>query len=581
MHRRLRLLGAAVVIAAVPTIAGGLSPVPEPALGRTTISSITVQEDEGYPIESETIVARCERCHEQDDAGRMTRISYERKTPEGWQTSLRRMVALNNLTISPDEAREVVRYLANEQGLAPEELEPGRFEVERRLIDHVYEADPETEWTCIQCHSMGRVITQRRTREEWELLLATHRGLYPLVDFQAFRRSGPAEEGENGAPTDRRHPMDRAVDHLSAAFPLDTPEWSAWKATMRPPRLAGTWALDGYEPGKGRLFGTVTISEGANPDEFETRSSYTYAETGETVSRTGSAIVYTGHQWRGRSNPGGADELREVMSVERGWDAMSGRWFSGAYDEHGPDITLRRLGSDAGDIRPRILGVHPPAVRRGAVTEVRVWGYAPLDESDFGPGVTVTPVGMEGMTGVPVWTLSLDVDNDAALGPRDLYAAEASLAKAIVVHDGVDRLEVTPATGMARVGGANFPKGYQVFDAIGWNDGPDGEPETGDDLRLGRVPVEWSLEEYAATYDDDDVRFVGSIDAAGVFTPNDDGPNPERRGNRNNVGDVWVTASFDRGADRPLRARAHLLVTVPLYMRFDPWQAAPPTRLVP
>ena len=33
---------------------------------------------------------------------------------------------------------------------------------------------------------MGRVITQRRTEEEWDLLLATHRALYPLVDNQAF-----------------------------------------------------------------------------------------------------------------------------------------------------------------------------------------------------------------------------------------------------------------------------------------------------------------------------------------------------------------------------------------------------------
>ena len=67
-----------------------------------------------------------------------------------------------------------------------------------------------------------------------------------------------------------------------------------------------------------------------------------------------------------------------------------------------------------------------------------------------------------------------------------------------------------------------------------------------------------------------------------MFTPADDGPNPARKGSRNNVGDVWVVAVYEAsGRARPLRARAHLLVTVPLYMRFDPWQDAPPTRLVP
>ena len=69
---------------------------------------------------------------------------------------------------------------------------------------------------------------------------------------------------------------------------------------------------------------------------------------------------------------------------------------------------------------------------------------------------------------------------------------------------------------------------------------------------------------------------MGTLDSNGFFTPNVDGPNPKRKGNGNNVGDVWVTAVFNRsgkdkdGKDlRPLRARAHLLVTVPLYMRWD------------
>jgi quinohemoprotein amine dehydrogenase len=47
-----------------------------------------------------------------------------------------------------------------------------------------------------------------------------------------------------------------------------------------------------------------------------------------------------------------------------------------------------------------------------------------------------------------------------------------------------------------------------------------------------------------------------------------DGPNPKRTGNRNNIGDVWVVAELadPTMAARPIRARAHLLVTVPLYM---------------
>ena len=69
---------------------------------------------------------------------------------------------------------------------------------------------------------------------------------------------------------------------------------------------------------------------------------------------------------------------------------------------------------------------------------------------------------------------------------------------------------------------------------------------------------------------------VGSLDAAsGLFTPALDGPNDQRSGSRNNVGDVWVVATVEpeagggAGAGKPLRARAHLLVTVPLYSRWD------------
>jgi quinohemoprotein amine dehydrogenase len=69
---------------------------------------------------------------------------------------------------------------------------------------------------------------------------------------------------------------------------------------------------------------------------------------------------------------------------------------------------------------------------------------------------------------------------------------------------------------------------------------------------------------------DEDLKYVGTIDAAtGVFTPNVEGPNPERRGHGNNVGDVWAVATYTpESTKRPLRARAHLLVTVPLYMRW-------------
>ena len=539
-----------------------------------TAAPTFAQEDEepaGYAITNQTVIESCQRCHTLDDEGRMTRISYLRKTPEGWQTSIRRMVSLHNVGLAPDAAREIVRYLSDRQGIAPEELRPALFEVERRLTDHDYEGDSGVEFTCIQCHSMGRVMTQRRTKDEWGLLIATHRALYPLVDRFQFRRSGPAptEPGPDGRPPDARHPMDKAIDHLSSVYPLESTQWSAWSATMRSPRLAGTWALSGYEPGKGPIYGTVTISQ--DPDDsgaFTTTASYVYAESGEKVEHSGQALVYTGYQWRGRSNPGTDSQLREVMFVERNQREMSGRWYTGAYDEIGPDVKLQRVGGEA-----IVSGVFPKAVARGESVEVRVFGGGLTAGSgaslDFGSGVTVVSVSGPSDGSLRV---SLTIAGDAQIGARDLFAFGSLLEGALIVHDGVDRIAVTPEAGMARVGGGNFPKGYQTYEAIGFDDGPDGESDTDDDLNLGRVDVSWTVEEYAATFGDDDVQFIGSMRQDGTFVPAIDGPNPERVGSRNNVGDAWVIATHRTADGEELRARAHLLVTVPLYMRWEPWQ---------
>jgi quinohemoprotein amine dehydrogenase len=134
----------------------------------------------------------------------------------------------------------------------------------------------------------------------------------------------------------------------------------------------------------------------------------------------------------------------------------------------------------------------------------------------------------------------------------------------------VDYIKVGPEWAMARLGGVTFPKGLARFEAIGFHNGRDGRANTGDDVEIGLVDATWNLEEYSAVLNDEDLKYVGTIDAAtGVFTPNVEGPNPERRGHGNNVGDVWAVATYTpESTKRPLRARAHLLVTVPLYMRW-------------
>src|SRR5260221_14416638 len=109
------------------------------------------------------------------------------------------------------------------------------------------------------------------------------------------------------------------------------------------------------------------------PDSFTTDTRYTCARTGETVSRTGKGLVYTGFQWRGRGAAAGgasADPWREVMTVERDWKTMSGRWFTGAYDETGIDVTLTRLTSE-----PVVFGASASALKTAAMAaSLKIFG---------------------------------------------------------------------------------------------------------------------------------------------------------------------------------------------------------------
>src|SRR5262249_13474181 len=116
-------------------------------------------------------------------------------------------------------------------------------------------------------------------------------------------------------------------------------------------------------------------------------------------------------------------------------------------------------------------------------------------------------------------TVEVDVADGAANGNRDISIRRYFAAKAIAVYDKVDYIKVIPDAGMARVGGVNFPKQFQQFGAVAYNRGPDGKPQTADDISLGTAEVEWSIDEFPATFDDDDKDFVGTLDSKGLLHP--------------------------------------------------------------
>src|SRR5262245_63362592 len=95
-------------------------------------------KDEGIPVQSDLVRQRCGSCHRSDDKGRMSRISYRRASPENWERTIKRMVTLNKVNLTPEDARAILKYLADHQGLAPEEERPIAYEAERRMLEHTY-----------------------------------------------------------------------------------------------------------------------------------------------------------------------------------------------------------------------------------------------------------------------------------------------------------------------------------------------------------------------------------------------------------------------------------------------------------
>ena len=117
--------------------------------------------EEGIPVTDPLVIAKCSGCHKKDEKGNLSRISWERTTPEGWQEAIKRMVRLNGLELTPVEARAIVKSLSTDHGLAPEEAKPVMYFVEHRIQDEEFPNEVVRE-TCAACHPIARARSWHR-----------------------------------------------------------------------------------------------------------------------------------------------------------------------------------------------------------------------------------------------------------------------------------------------------------------------------------------------------------------------------------------------------------------------------------
>jgi quinohemoprotein amine dehydrogenase len=497
--------------------------------------------EEGIPVTDPLVIAKCSGCHARDERGNMQRISWERTTPEDWQEVLKRMILANGVTLTPPEARAMVKYLSAKHGLAPQEAEPVRYTVERRIHDESNISTENFRTACAKCHALARPLSWRRSREDWQELAITHAARYKI------------------------QPSSEVIDSLANTAPLHTPQWTAWSARTIAPRLAGRWLVSAYLPGRGKYYGEMQ-ADADGDDEFNTRVHLTSIRDGSSVVRTGRSVVYGGYAWRGRSKGSDAasstpddpsSEGREVMWIAPDQLKAEGRWFWGQYQEFGFDVTLQRPSSDT-----TLLAVDPSSLKAGSrANRIRLVGdnipaQVKTADLDLGPGVSVRRIVSRTPSEV---VAEVDVAADARLGQRNAVYRSSVLPNAIAIYDRVDYVKVTPESAMAAFGNQTRQRGYQQFEAIGYQRGPDGKAHTPDDVELGPVDVTWSLEIFYAP-EGSKTDFVGKLSSTGFFTPD--------AGNANNNYDMWViaTARSEKDKDgKPLVGKAYMVVTVPTY----------------
>ncbi|ARE42248.1 Quinohemoprotein amine dehydrogenase alpha subunit [Rhodovulum sp. P5] len=484
-------------------------------------------------MEAEEIIEKvCSNCHEQREDGSYPRIDDGRRTPEAWDMTVVRMMRNHRVRIDDADRAVVVKYLAETRGLSVAETGGWRYILEQEPVA-VDEAPSQLmAEMCARCHSYARVALQRRTAEDWEKLLHFHLGQYPTLEYQALARDRDWWGIARG----------EVLDFLVETYPYGD------RVAATDTDLSGTWSVVGRVPGTGDYSGTMEL--GATEGGYDVTLDLTFADgAGRTFSGLG--MVYGAGEWRATLTDG-ETQIRQVLAL--GPDgALSGRWF-----EADRDVIGGRLVAAKTDGKPQILTASPTHLRLGETAEITLTGV----------GLSGAPALPEGLSGEVVSDtpeqVVLRVTADAAAAEGWAEIALGDLSTSIVLFEDLDRIEVVPEVAISRIGGNGgpIPKVPAQFEAAGYINGPDGEPGTEDDIRVGYFPAEWSTEnfdEVAAMLED--AKFAGSIDDTGLFTPGDAGPNPARRMTTNNAGNLSVIAKVTDGAEL-LEGRAQLFATV-------------------
>jgi quinohemoprotein amine dehydrogenase len=464
------------------------------------------------------------------------------------------MIRNHGLQLKEDEAHKILKYLADNYGLAPSEITPFEYALEERnstLQDFDRKGlPPNVIGSCVQCHSFARIALQRRTPEMWARLPDLHEYFVPFV------ASDTSSAGELNDPW-RKVATGEAVPYFAKRFPFQTAAWKEWQAGPKPD-YSGKWLVVGHDPAKGGDYTGVLTVTSSGDDQYSGKFTHDFSD-GSSVSGTTDAVLYAKYQWRGRAQIGDSQEVEIFFGNENGTE-MHGRRLLTPVGDLGMEETLYKAVGGA-----QLLTTIPKAIQAGTTIKVRLFGVSlpaniSADAIGVGDGLKVQSVAQSDDNTV---TAEIVADSDAKAGPRSIKIAGVEGEQPFYLYKNVDYISITPERGYGRPGGVRGPKVNQQFEAFGFTYGPDGKP-----VNIGRVgPLTWDTAERVSRISDDDVLYVGKVNQYGTFIAASDGPNPERIHSESNVGDVWVEAWYKPDPSKPpMGARAFMLLMPPKFV---------------
>ncbi len=500
---------------------------------------------------------KCSVCHKLDQQGRVEVIEETRKTPEEWKVVTDRMIRINGAPISDKDFYPVIKELSRHLILTPAEMAEVAYLNSDENSQYREIPKNETEerifGACVRCHTYGKIRSHRKTREQWLENMNLHLGYYPTVVPQMREMDWPKEAMA-------------LVDVLAEMLPMDTAEWRSWMENRKDADLAGNWKVAGFQPGMGYYEGTYTFK--ANPqkgeDEYLVEKEVRYLN-GTMLKLGGEGTLYGEYHLRYALAPTPlTGRIEGVFDLDAASMGFEGKWWTVVQDTnaYGNEAFYKVDGS------ARVFAIFPQALRaNGAEQTLTLIGVnLPANLSAADIRFANADVKVMDIESPEDGILQIEVlaSQNAAIGPSGLNVNGVSCDESVIVYNKFDGIRIFPALGRARVSsGAAYPPHGVQFVARGVNYGPDGKPETADDLILDAVDAEWWLEEEKTRDNDDDLKYLQTGVVNGLYTPvTTYGPIETRFQRREGVGLIAIGAAYTDGGQE-FKARSLLGVTVP------------------